>query len=72
MEPTIPNWDHDHCEFCWGKFSLADGDEHEGYTTEDNYLWICPACFCDFEAMFDWDVREEPGHDKDGSVHDPT
>ena len=52
-------WDHDHCEFCWGKLSDADGDRHEGYTTENNYHWICHACFRDFEAMFDWDVVED-------------
>ena len=53
------DWEHDHCEFCWGKFSDADGDRHEGYTTEDNYHWICHACFRDFEAMSDWDVIED-------------
>lgn len=23
-------WDHDHCAFCWDKFSKNDGDLHEG------------------------------------------
>lgn len=31
----ISQCDHDHCEFCWKKFSDADGDAHEGYTTAD-------------------------------------
>lgn len=56
--PRSPKWDHDHCEFCGGKFSDADGDAHEGYATEDNYHWICPVCFGDFRAMFDWTVIE--------------
>ena len=35
-------WDHDHCEFCWAKFSLEghSGDLDEGYATKDNYQWI--------------------------------
>ena len=52
-------WDHDHCEFCWQKFSAADGDGHDGYTTEDSYYWICPACFEDFRVAFGWTVAEE-------------
>lgn len=28
-----PEWDHDHCAFCWDKFSEYDGDLHEGYRT---------------------------------------
>lgn len=58
-QPRSPKWDHDHCEFCWEKFSDADGAAHEGYTTEDNYHWICPVCFRDFKTMFDWIVIEE-------------
>ena len=56
--PRAPEWEHDHCEFCGEKFSDADGDLHEGYATEDNYHWICPVCFRDFEVMFDWVVRD--------------
>lgn len=52
-------WDHDHCEFCWEKFSSFDGTLHEGYTTEDNYYWICSDCFRDFKTMFEWTVIEE-------------
>ena len=47
-------WDHDHCEFCWEKFSDYPDTLHEGYTTEDNYYWICPTCYNDFKEMFKW------------------
>ena len=53
-----PQRDHDHCEFCWDKFSEYDGSLHEGYTTEDNYHWICPACFEDFKEHFQWAVSK--------------
>ncbi|HBY64897.1 MAG TPA: hypothetical protein DEG42_00610 [Acholeplasmataceae bacterium] len=48
------DWDHDHCDFCWDKFSEYPEDMHEGYTTEDNYSWICPKCVEDFKDMFQW------------------
>jgi len=53
---TRPEWDHDHCEMCLTKF----GDEripdalNEGYTTEDEYRWICDTCFNDFRAFYNW------------------
>lgn len=53
-------WDHDHCDFCWEKFSLQKDDLHEGYTTKDRYYWICELCFNDFKDMFVWVVNEEP------------
>ena len=33
-----PNWDHDHCAFCWTKFmeNEVPGTFQEGYATEDN------------------------------------
>ena len=51
-----PNWDHDHCEFCWIKFGdteVADAI-HDGYTTDDLEHWICPQCFEDFRQQFEW------------------
>lgn len=53
-EPPSPDWDHDHCEFCWEKFmQSANGDVlNEGYVTEDGKHWICPTCFTDFREMF--------------------
>ena len=47
------DWDHDHCEFCWSKFSATAPDAlRAGYTTEDNYRWICERCFDDFHEQF--------------------
>jgi hypothetical protein len=55
-----PDWDHDHCAFCWAKFMEEDlpGVLHCGYTTEDEYYWICEQCFNDFKALFQWTVAE--------------
>ncbi len=52
-----PGWDHDHCEFCFAKF----GDERlrEGWTTPDEYRWICDACFSDFKDQFNWNIQEK-------------
>lgn len=50
-------WDHDHCEFCWAKFAEEDlipDALHEGYTTADDYHWICESCFEDFKEQFEW------------------
>jgi phage terminase large subunit-like protein len=52
-------WDHDHCAFCWAKFMETGPPDTltEGYTTEDNYHWICIQCFEDFQEMFGWAVK---------------
>jgi hypothetical protein len=50
------DWNHDHCEFCWAKFSMREEDLHAGYTTLDNYHWICETCFRDFKEKFEWSV----------------
>jgi hypothetical protein len=57
-----PEWDHDHCEFCWAKFMIEDypGVLHEGYATLDDYRWICDRCFDDFKELFDWKLAAEP------------
>jgi hypothetical protein len=51
--------DHNHCEFCGSRFSLRPGDLSEGYTTENQYRWICTLCFQDFRASFEWPVINE-------------
>lgn len=48
--------EHDHCEFCFTKFSENEGDLHEGYCTLDNYHWICPKCYDDFKNAFEWEL----------------
>ncbi len=51
-------WDHDHCEFCSAKFMEPPHEAlYEGYTTEDNYRWICKDCFNDFKDLFEWKVN---------------
>ncbi|RYE50177.1 MAG: hypothetical protein EOP48_20235 [Sphingobacteriales bacterium] len=51
--------DHDHCEFCFVKFSdTVSGTLSEGFTTEDEYRWICKTCFNDFLEKFKWEVSD--------------
>jgi hypothetical protein len=54
-----PDWDHDHCEFCWATFMDSDRPDiqREGYTTKDNKKWICSTCYEDFKVMFAWSVK---------------
>lgn len=54
-----PDWDHDHCDFCWAKFSIHDDDLKYGWTTEDQYHWVCDECYNDFKYEFGWVVAEE-------------
>lgn len=61
-----PLWEHDHCEFCFAKFSEAPGDLDRGVRTEDGSRWICLACFHDFRAEFRWTVAPD-----DSSVDAP-
>jgi hypothetical protein len=53
------DWDHDHCEFCFAKFASIDGPDilHEGWTTVDEYRWICDTCFQDFRDRFGWQIE---------------
>jgi len=54
-------WDHDHCEFCAAKFMEPETPDtlNMGYTTQDEYRWVCPQCFEDFKEMFKWIETEE-------------
>ena len=53
-----PDWDHDHCSFCWAKFMVQDLPNvlHQDYSTTDDYHRICERCFEDFKDMFNWVV----------------
>jgi Zn-finger protein len=55
-EPASQENDHDHCEFCFVKFTALAMPEtrQEGYSTPDGYRWICTACYTDFKDLFDW------------------
>lgn len=57
-EAKSAEWEHDHCVFCWNKFSDMADSLHGGYATEDETIWICSKCFEDFKDMFQWDVTE--------------
>ena len=57
-QPSRPSWDHDHCEFCHAKFSMADVDHKNGFATADGYRWVCVECFADFREEFAWVVAD--------------
>ena len=49
--------DHDHCEFCTAKFSETIPDcLRSGYTTTDDYHWVCETCYTDFKELFKWTI----------------
>ena len=50
-------WDHDHCAFCWDKFSENKEDLTQGYCTADQKYWICEECFNDFKEMFSFTIE---------------
>lgn len=69
--PHPDECDHQHCEFCWAKFSDSKDDFHDGYAVwplEEliegpfygvvDYM-ICPECFSDFKEMFQWVLLNE-------------
>jgi len=62
---TNPDWDHDHCEFCGGKFMVEEVPDvlHEGYATPGESYWICPPCFRDFVERFAWLVVDPEPND---------
>ncbi len=51
--------DHRHCEFCWDKLGQYEGALHRGYSTLDNYYWVCVKCFDDFKEQFEFKVFSE-------------
>lgn len=58
-----PNWDHDHCSFCSAKFmDRTDGSAvlHDGYTTENEYYWVCADCARDFAQRFKFNLIGGP------------
>ena len=61
QNPKNPDWDHDHCEFCNTKFMVSGMHDtlSEGFTTWDDYRWICIPCFEDFKIRFGWKIVEE-------------
>ncbi len=62
FEPFSAEWDHEHCEFCWGKFSLYSEGMKIGYCTktknERKARWICETCYEDFKEDFGWNLKK--------------
>ncbi len=50
--------DHEHCAFCWDKFSENDEDLSAGYRTKDGRYWICEECFNDFKDEFNFTLED--------------
>lgn len=66
-----PEWGHEHCIFCWAKLvdpelsdeyrQLVERDPEiltSGYTAGDTDQWVCPSCFEEFAARFEWTAQE--------------
>ena len=51
-----PDWDHDHCEFCFAKFMEPGNPNtlHQGYYCKSEDTWICPKCYEERKAEFQW------------------
>lgn len=50
-----PGWDHDHCFFCWAKFSESiEGALSVGWTTGDEYYWFYDSCCDDFKDFLEF------------------
>jgi hypothetical protein len=54
-----PTWDHDHCAFCWARFTQEPYPDtlQAGYTDDENFHWVCPQCFDDFQERFHFRLR---------------
>lgn len=56
-QQSSENWEHEHCCFCFDKFSLTIHNALKvGYCTLDQYFWICENCFNDFKSEFEWEI----------------
>ena len=57
-KPHKQGCEHDHCEFCFRRFSSVGKVNFaaEGFFTEDK-RWICEACYDDFKVLFDWSLE---------------
>lgn len=55
-----PQWDHEHCEFCGGKFmEEVDGKIfNAGWTDETENHWICSGCFDEKKDTYQFKVLE--------------
>ena len=57
FEPLNEKWEHEHCSFCFDKFSKSiEGSLTCGYCTLNEYYWICEKCYNDFINEFSWEI----------------
>lgn len=56
-----PHDGHEHCSFCWDKFSVEEADLHSGYFAAEKWhrFFVCEKCFEDFKEPFQWKVIEQ-------------
>lgn len=59
--PDNPDWDHEHCSFCWAKF-MTEAPDHDPAVMTDGYMstdgrWVCDSCFEDFRKEFVWSLK---------------
>lgn len=69
-KPINDDNDHDHCSFCWAKFSLTINDAlKKGYQTilepitwegkkRNRDEWVCSDCFKDFQDLLDLKIKD--------------
>ena len=59
--PYREDWAHDHCAFCWVKIepypAIAPSID-TGYSTDEDYYWVCSKCYQDFQESFDWKCED--------------
>jgi len=56
--PSTNTSDHDHCAFCWEKFSESSDHLRTGYYTPKGGHWICEQCYQDFKETFSFEVSD--------------
>lgn len=57
--PPKPGY-HEHCDFCFNKFSEAEEDLHYGYHVKGKRYWVCNNCCNDFKSLLNWTIRGGP------------
>lgn len=52
--------EHTHCNLCWATISNLDNSKYlkEGLRCCETGSWVCPRCFNDFRAEFNWKLCE--------------
>ena len=50
--------DFDQCEFCWACFDGDSAAPMRAYYVPEERVWICEACYKDFQEHFQWTVEE--------------